>query len=253
VKIIVLLLSLFLSVSSIASVLKLEIRFQDPKIKQGAVVPATLVFDAESSQKLPINKIVGETLGGHFYIYSAKPLLTKDNWNAFESEATVIVGKIPEAKPVSYKSGDNEVMVLWNDVEFIPTEAPKELIYGTFEIPSRAKILKWISVLIGIIIVALGILKLKKHLNNKNALQKMRRELKDQVLSAKEYADVVNIWQKKSQILKVFPSLEDHFKELEVVLFKYQFKQSQTESEKSQVMTAYREFINKSQGGFNGI
>ncbi len=252
-KRIVILLSLFLSVSAFASVLKLEIRFQEPKIKQGSVVPATLVFDAESSQKLPINKIVGETLGGHFYIYSAKPLLTKDNWNAFESEATVIVGKIPEAKPVSYKSGDNEIMVLWNDVEFIPTEAPKELIYGTFEIPSRAQILKWLSLLAVFIIAGLGIWKFKKYLDNKNSIQKKKRELKDEVLSAKEYADVVSIWQKKSQILKVFPSLEDHFKELEVVLFKYQFKPSQTETEKNQVMTAYREFINKSQGGFNGI
>lgn len=233
--------------------MKLEIRFKDGKVKQGTIVPATLVFDAESSQKLPLNKLIGETLGKSFYIYGAKPLITKDNWNAFESEAEVIVANIPESKPVSFKSGDYDVMVLWNDVEFIPTEASGKMIYGNFEIPSRAKIIRWVLVLLGIGIALLIGLKIKSHLAKKNAIKKRRALIKDEIMSVRDYPEVVKIWQKKSDILKEFPALETSFKDLESVLFKYQFKPTQNETEKSQVMEAWKTFISRSQGGLNGV
>jgi hypothetical protein len=242
-----------ISFSAFAGVLKVDIRFPEGKIKQGAIIPVKLVFDLPASQGLPLNKLVGETLGGTFYIFKAKPLLTKDNWTAFESDAEIIVAKVPENEPVTYKSGENEVMITWNDVEFIPTEAPKEMIYGTFEIPSRAKILLWLSILAGIIVIAVIGWKVKSHFAAKNVTKKRRVAIKDEVISAREYNDVVKIWQKKPQILKEFPVLETNFKNLESVLFKYQFKSSQSETEKIEVMNAYRDFVSKSLGGFDGV
>lgn len=252
-KINVLFIFLLMSFSSLAGVLKLDIRFPEGKIKQGAIVPVKLIFDLPASQGLPINKLIGQTLGGTFYIFKVKPLLTKDNWTAFESEAEIILAKVPEAKPVSYKSGNDEVVITWNDVEFVPTEAPKEMIYGNFEIPSRAQILKWFSIL-AVILVLLGIgWKIKQKVSLKKALKMRKAAIKDQLVSAREYIDVVKVWEKKSEIMKEFPLIQDNFKNFESVLFKYQFKQSQSETEKIEVMNAYREFINKSQGGFDGV
>ncbi len=77
--------------------------------------------------------------------------------------------------------------------------------------------------------------------------------MKDRVMSAREYHDVVTLWQQKALLLKEFSHLSKPITDLEIVLFKYQFKQSQNETEKAEVMKAYREFINKVQGGFNGI
>lgn len=244
---------ILMSFSSFAGVLKVDIRFPEGKIKQGAIVPVKLIFDLPASQGLPLNKVIGETLGNTFYVFKAKPLVTKDNWTAFESDAEIIVAKIPEYAPLAFKSGDNDVMITWNEVEFVPTEAPKELIYGTFEIPSRAKILLWLSILVGIVLAGLVGWKVKTKLSAKSALKSRRAAIKDEVLSAREYADVVKIWQKKSAIVKEFPVLDNNFKDLETVLFKYQFKPTQSEIEKSEVMNAYREFVNKSQGRFDGV
>jgi hypothetical protein len=251
-KLYILFLILFSSYLSAATV-KLELRFAENKIKQGDVVSVTMVFDGTASQRLPLNKLVGETLGGHFYITSAKPFITKDNWNALESEASLIIVKVPETKPLSFRLGENDVMVSWNDVEFIPTEVPKEFFYGNFEIPSRAQILKWFLIFLGLLCLSYGGLKGKKHFEKKKALALRKRKLKDEIMSASEYSAVVDIWRNKAAILKEFPKLDSPFKELESVLFKYQFKPQQTEQEKSQVMSAYRDFINKSQGGFDGI
>lgn len=242
-----------MSFSSLAAVLKIDIRFPEGKIKQGAIVPVKLVFDLPASQGLPINKLIGQTLGNTFYVFKAKPLLTKDNWTAFESDAEIILAKVPEAKPVTYKSGNDEVMITWNDVEFVPTEAPKEMIYGTFEIPSRAQVMKWLSILVIVLVAVFAGWKIKLRLDLKKSLKVRKAAIRDEIVSAREYSDVVKVWQKKSNIIKEFPKVENHFKDLESVLFKYQFKPSQSESEKIEVMNAYRDFIAKSQGGFDGV
>ena len=231
----------------------MDIRFTGAKIKQGAIVPVKLVFDLPASQGLSVNKILGQTLGGNFYIYKAKPLLTKDNWTAFESDAEIILAKVPESKPLIYKSGENEVIITWNDVEFIPTEAPKEMIYGNFEIPSRAQILKWVGVLV-VILFLLGFgWKIKLIMSHKKELKSRKAAIKNEIVSAREYHDVVKVWQKKSIIVREFPKIEMNFKNLEAVLFKYQFKPSQTEAEKIEIMNAYRDFVDKCQGGLDGI
>lgn len=251
-KTITFLILFIISFSSLAAV-KIEIRFKDQKIKQGTIVPATLVFDAESSQKLPLNKLVGETLGKAFYVYAAKSLITKDNWSALESEAQVIVASIPESKPVEFKIGDVDGMVLWNDVEFIPTEANGKMIYGNFEIPSRAKIIQWVLIFVAIVVAALVGLKIKSRVSKKNAIKKRRAVIKEEIMAVRDYPEVVKVWQKKNEILREFPALETNFKNLESVLFKYQFKPSQSETEKLQVMNAWRDFVSQSQGGLNGV
>lgn len=252
-RLLILFITLFISFSALAATLKLEIRFKEGKVKQGTIVPATLVFDGESSQKLPLNKLVGETLGKSFYVYSAKPLITKDNWNAFESEAQVIVATIPESSPVVFKSGDFDVMVMWNEVEFIPTDAPNQMIYGEFDIPARAKIIRWGLILLALAAAVLIGMKLQKRFTAKTALKKKRALIKDEIMSVREYSEVVKVWQRKNDILKEFPSLEQNFRNLESVLFKYQFKPTQTEVEKLQVMDAWKEFLAVSQGSLNGV
>jgi hypothetical protein len=246
------LLILFCSFEAFA-VAKVNLKFLDAKVKQGSLVDAVIGLNSETTQKIQYNQLKGQTLGGSFYIYHAKPLMTKGGWDSLESEAKVIVVKIPENKPLLHKLQDKEFEVSWDSVEFIPTETPKEMIFGQFEIPSRSQIIKWFLIILGIAaVVGLGYFIFNK-LQGKKNLRKKRAGIKSEVTSATDYSHVVSLWQKKAYYLSEFPHLEEPFKKLELVLFKYQFKQSQSEAEKTEVMNAYREFVNDSQGGFSGI
>jgi hypothetical protein len=252
VKIYISLLILFLSLEAFANA-KVHLKFTAEKIKQGSIVDAVIGLNSETTQKIQYGQLKGQTLGEAFYIYSAKPLMTKGSWDTLESEAKIIVVKIPDKQPLVHKLENNEIEITWSSVEFIPTETPKELIFGTFEVPSKIELLKWFLGLLTLGALVLGGMKISDKLKAKNGLKQKRKEIKESVLGAKEYQEVVSIWQKKPVYVKEFPHLEEPFKKLENTLFKYQFKQRQSEYEKAEVLRAYQEFIEASRGGFNGI
>lgn len=232
---------------------KITLKFTDPKVKQGSLVDAVINLNSETTQKIQYGQLKGQTLGGSFYIYQAKPLMTKGNWETLESDAKVIVVKIPENKPLIHKLGDDSIEIDWDDVEFLPTEVPKDFIFGNFEVPARKDLFKWLIIILVIVGLSLGGFRAYKVYKTKSDSKKKKLSLKSEVTGAKSYEDVVNLWKKKLLYTKEFPHLEEHFRKLEAVLFRYQFKPSQTETEKVIVMNAYKEFIKDSEGGFRGI
>jgi hypothetical protein len=244
---------LLFSLTALSSVFKMDILFTGTKIKEGTIIPVKLKFNLPTSQSIPLNILVGQTLGSSFYIHQASPLVAKNNWTVLESEAQIVLAKIPKARPFIHKVGNKDLIVDWNDVQFLSTEAPKEMIYGDFQIPSRAQILKWLIILFICALLCFFGWKLQKRVSSKKHLKKRRALLRDEIISVKEYREVVQIWQKKSLILQEFPKLEASFKELEKVLFRYQFKPTQSDAEKNEVMIAFNIFISMSQEGFDGI
>jgi hypothetical protein len=243
-------LILFANLSYAAEV---EIRFADSQVKQGSLVDAVLVFDYESSQKVPLSKLTGQSLADTFYIYSATPLMTKGDFNVLQSEAKVILIKSPEGDSLVHKLADVDLKITWNSVKFIATETSQTMLFGDFKIPGRSRLLFWISIalsLFGLIAISYFVFRKLKH---KTALKKRRIDIKSQLTSASSYDEVVEIWKRKQSLVSEFPHLEIPYKNLEAVLFKYQFKPQRSESEKEEVIKAYREFVSQTQGGFDGV
>jgi hypothetical protein len=230
-----------------------EIQFSTPKFHQGSLQKSIWKVDQATAQKLELQKLKGQTVGGVLYIYSVSPLMRKNGSSDFEADAKVIFVKVPETNFLGHKTTTGEAVLTWNNVEVIPVEAPKELLFGTFEVPSRMKILTWASILVGLIFLGLIGFKVLKKLKQKKLLKQQKLSLKNDIQSVNEYQEVVRIWQSKHKLLREFPHLETPFKDLETTLFKYQFKPRQTDFEKNEVMTAWKKFIDETRGGFDGI
>ena len=230
---------------------QMQLDLSSSVVKQGSLIDAVVRLDSNSVQQIELQKLKGVSLADTIYIYQVSPLLRSGE--SFEADAKIIFLKVPESKPVIHKIGEKDISVSWSDVEVQPTEAPEKFLFGQFEVPGRKRILEILAALIAFGLIVLVIYKLSQKSKKKKALRQLRAELKDKVMSAREYPDVVNLWQQKALLQKEFPHLADPFKELEKVLFKYQFKQSQNEIEKAEVMKSYRDFMTSVQGGFNGI
>lgn len=240
-----------LAFSSSVFAAQMQLQLSSSVVKQGSLIDAVVRLDGNSVQQVELQKLKGISLADTVYLYQVAPLIKSGN--SFEADAKIIFLKVPETKPVIHKAPTGDIAISWSDVEVQPTEAPEKFLFGQFEIPGPRRILEILAGLVVVLLIVLGIYKFRQNRKAKKALRVKRAELKDKVMSAREYHDVVSLWQQKAELLKEFPHLAEPLKELEKVLFKYQFKQSQNENEKTEVMKAYRDFINLVQGGFNGI
>lgn len=220
-------------------------------VKQGNLIDVVIRLDGSSVQQVELQKLKGVSLADTIYLYQVSPLLRSGD--KFEADAKVIFLKVPESKPIMHKIGQNDISITWSDVEVQPTEAPAKFIFGQFDIPTRQKVFKITLALLALALIGFGIYKFREKNQLRKAIRQRRASLKEKVISASDYSEVVSLWQEKALLLKEFPHLIEPFKDLEQVLFKYQFKQSQNELEKAEVMKTYREFINRVSGGFNGI
>lgn len=249
-----LLVLIYILVSHAAiAVTEIRMHSMPAQIKQGSLFQAKLQLDSESAQKVELQKLKGINLGNTLYLYSVTPLMKKNEDSNFEAEASLVFTKAPEGQRIIHKLGSEEIAISWTNFEFVPTEESREFIYGKFSIPKRFKALFWLTISVVGIILALLVRKFRNGWIKKIALKKKRSELKSKLFSATQYNDVVDIWRSKNTYLNYFPEIGDHFKRLEAVLYKYQFKQTQNEFEQSEVMTAYQDFIQNIKGGKNGI
>lgn len=231
----------------------LTLQFSSAEIKQGSLETTKLLLNADAVQKISLQKLKGQTLGDTIYIYGVSPLMRKEGSNSFEADAKVIFVKIPETNTVAFKQDAEDLLVTWGNVKITPTEAAKGFIFGNFEIPSRPKIILWASILIGLGLISGTVLWGRKKLQHKAALKAKSKALKTELLSAKTYPEVVDVWKKKHSFITAFPQIETSLKDFEVVLFKYQFKPRQSEVEINAVMEAYRDFVRKVEGGLSGV
>lgn len=251
-KIIITVLFLIMSISSFATS-KMHISFQSSQIKQGSIVDARIIFDAGVVQRVDLSKIRNTTLSEYFYVYEADLPLRKMGEDSIGSDAKIIVLKIPNSQPVNHTIENEKIEITWNNIEFLPTEAGKGFVFGDFNIPEKRNFVVVAIICLLLIIVSLSGWKIFNKIKIKKIEKERIKLLKKNIESAATYEDIVTVWKKKAELISEFPHLEEHFKNLEVILFKYQFKFSQTESEKNIVIEAYKDFIEKIKGGFNGI
>lgn len=219
---------------------RLLIQFNETSVHQGSIVKARLSLDADSFQQIDIQKLKGQTLAETIYLYGVGSFIRRSGEGWLDADANVIFVKPPEGKQLLHKNGQSEIQVVLSDIDVIATEAPQQFIFGDFSAPGNRKYFLWILIFLGVVAGCLIGLTITKKINHKRLQKKNRLALKNELLEVKTFEDAVNVWQKKQIYLKEFPTLEPGFLNFQTVLFKSLFKPKQTESEKLEVINAYK-------------
>lgn len=248
-----LLFSLFLPLLATAEVaLKLVLPIQE--VRQGALVNGRLEGDPKNLSTLPLQKLKSSKFKDIIYFNEVGPLLHADGDTTLSVPVGLIfIGK-PDGQSLVGELGGTKVRIDLGSLQIIPTEIPSELIFGTFTIPARSRVLYWLGglFLAILVITPLGLKQYKKWQTKKNHSLYLR-QLRSELESANTYEEIVNVWKRKRTFVDNFPHIHDPFLKLEQVLFKYQFKPTQTEDEQNQVVNSYQEFKAAISGGFHGI
>lgn len=245
-------LLIFISVNA-WSADRLQLVFDESEVKQGALIKARLFVPA-SSINVPVQKLKGENIAETIFFQQISPLFRKEGSEAYTSDVVIIFTKVPESNMVTAKVGNQEFELQWNELKVDPVEATGQMLWADFTAPDFfEKSLTWILWIVGVLLIAAGGFFLGRRFSKKAKEQKRRRLLAQEVRSCQNYEDVVNFWKKKRNYLRDFPHLEETFPALENTLFKYSFKPSQTETEKEEVLRAYKKMMEASEGGFRGI
>lgn len=247
-----LLLILLIPFSAVATV-NVELFFDSQEVKQGSIENAKALLTSDSIQKVNFQKIKGQTLGETIYFYSLSPFVRKEGEKNYISDVKIIFVKVPTKNRLEHKVDGQDIVISLPQIKVTPVDIPEKLIFEQFDIPESFKYFKWIIVFFILVILCVLTLKYRQRTKNKHRELLKKKAIKESVLAATSYKDVVNVWQRKSEVISIFPSWESEFKELEKTLFKFQFKPSQSEIEKSEVMKAYDVFLNNVKGGFDGI
>ena len=243
------LLTVLISFSAWSKV-NLELKLSSPLVKQGQIALGTLVVQSTDGNS-GLAGLKGKTLGKSLYLLNLSPFMGKQGQLA--SDVKVIFTQVPQTSSVTETINNEEITISWNDIQVQPTEAAKSFLFGDFEIPSRLVVLPWIVGVIGLGFLALVIIRIRSMLKLKSSIKGRKQKLKDEIINGTTYDDVVLIWRQKSRYINEFPQIETHFKTLETVLFKYQFKPQRTEQEVNAVMDAYQTFKSSVTGDLNGI
>lgn len=245
----ILLLTFLFSFSAWSKV-NLELRLESSSIKQGQIGIGTLVVKSTDGNS-GLAGLKGKTLGKSLYLFNVSPFMGKEG--QLTSDVKIIFTQVPETNVVTETINNEEISIGWNGINVIPTEGSKSFLFGDFDIPSRLVVLPWIGIVIGLGLLALAIIRIRAVLKVKSDVKSRRQKLRDEIINSGSYDDVVLMWRQKKRYLDEFPQLDIHFKKLEEVLFKYQFKSQRTEREVSAVMDAYQVFKSSVMGDLNGI
>lgn len=232
------------------SKVNLELNLGLDELKQGQIAQGSLSVKSTDGNT-GLAGLKGKTIGKSLYLLSVSPFMAKQR--ELTSDVKVIFAQVPQSNSVTETINNEEITISWGNLKIIPTEASKSFLFGDFEVPSRMVVLPWIGIIIGLGLLALIIVRIRAMLNVKSGIKSRRLRLKEEITNGTTYDDVVLMWRQKSRYLQEFPQLDVHFKNLETVLFKYQFKSQRTEQEVNAVMDAYQIFKSSVLGDLNGI
>lgn len=229
-----------------------EIRFTQEKVTQGSLQKVELALDEESFSKLDSFNLQGSKINDVIYIQEVTPF-TRKGADSYETNATIIFLKVPETPNGTIETPKGKLNVSWRSIEVVSTDVSENFLFGEFEIPKSPKLVLWLAIMFGVIAGIFGLTKVIKNIKKRNKSKKYISQLKLQIESAQTYENIVDIWKKKHEILKFLPEIQSSFATLEKELFLYQFKPTQSESEKESVKRAYFRFLEEIKGALNGV
>jgi hypothetical protein len=237
------------------SVFSMDIGLEIPEkiVKQGSIVSVKFKIDADSAQEIPLQKLKSKTFAGIIYLHDIGSLIRKEGHHYFEADAKVIFVKVPENNQINFTEDGKSIKIFWNEIEILPTEFEKNMLYGVFEIPERSRMMYYFLSLVLFLVMACGGLFIFKKMKMKKMIRQELLKLRDELIGCNSYDSVVRLWMSRQVYLAKFPQIEKSFRDFEILLFKYMFKPSQSESEKSEILTAYKRFLDDIKGGLDGI
>ncbi len=242
-----------ISLMTTALAQKLEVSFQQTVIKQGSLVQAKIGVDGESFQKLQLNKLRGQTIAETLYIHSLSSFMRRSGDNVFEADAVVVLAKVPASSEFAANLDGVQIVVSLGDVQVQSTEPDKGFLFSDFTVAEPLKLFRWVLAILAIVILGTGIYVIIRRNRLKNHVRKYKRALKESLVSANSYEEVLSVWDRKYEFFESFPHIRDAFEDFQKTLFKYQFKRTKSEFEKNEILKSYREFLAKVQGGLDGI
>ncbi len=232
---------------------KIHFDVSEKKIYQGSLVKAKFKLNLGESENIQAKNIEGESLENTIYVNQLLAINGNPERTIINGEASIIFLKVPEKDTLVQKVKEEEVEVTWSQIEIVPTETPENLLFGEFNISSHRNILIWIVVGLGITLTIYVAFHIWRKQRNSKLMKNEKIKIKNYLISPSNYDDVVDVWKKKYDILKIFPQIEPEFKLLEVILFKHQFKKTRNKIDEDEVFLAYRKFIDSIRGGLDGI
>ncbi len=232
---------------------RVDLDFTETEVHQGALVQGKLIIQPESVN-FPVQKLKGATIGEIIYFQELSPLLKKDGSSSFESDTTAIFIKVPETETIVGSIGQNEIHINIGGIKVIPVESSGQMLWADFSAPDFfAGSWGWLwTTLVIILLLSASFIGWRK-ISARRKLIARRKSLLEEFRGCKTYEDIVLMWKKKRTYFQEFPQIEDKFQNFEEVLFRYQFKPSQTDSEKQAVVDAYRKLLDDSEGALRGI
>lgn len=235
---------LFISINLEAKIL-LSIKPLQREVIQGDLVSARIEV-ADNSQNIDLLSLENKTISNSIYFFEIKK-------ESSGYGAKLVIANVPKENTVTDKLGAEDIVIDLSGIQLVPTEKPKSFIYDDFKIPTYLNWVLIIGITLALVLVTGGVIvfiqKLKKDSNKKKKITK----IKEEVLSAKTYDEVVKVWTMKHEILQLFPNIDVEFKGLEQVLYAFLFKPSQSQDEKRIAEKAFQDFIVKIKGKLDGV
>jgi len=245
----ILLILTFIS-CNVWSKVSLELLLSTASVKQGEIASGQLLVKQTEGQA-GLSGLQGKKLGNILYLLKVSPFMGKQG--NLESQAKVIFLAVPQNTSISEIINGEEVSISWSNIQVLPTESSKSFLFGNFEIPERKKIILWILIFLGLILVSgisfWGRNYFKHKKNNANKFKNLKKEL----INCISYEEIVLMWRQKLLYLDAFPAIDITFKKFEEELFKYQFKSQRTEREVAEVLLAYQKFKDEVSGVLNEL
>ena len=229
------------------SATEMRLQLNATEVKQGAIVEGKLLVEKAAPA------LQGKSLGDQIYFYEVAPLVIRQGVDHLESAVKVIFTAVPGSSVISGKIDESEINVHIGSIKVLPTTANEKFIFGDFSIPEAPRWLAYGLGLMGVLLLGFGGYVLWKKQERKSALREKKRLMKAELLGAKNFQDLVDIWKRRQTYFEHFPHMVLPFESFEKTLYKYQFKQHQTEVEQLEAMRAYKDFVRTIEGGFNGI
>lgn len=245
-------LILFLFSSIVWSQVNLELKLQSTQVKQGEIVSGKILYRSTSSQ-FPSAALKGKTIEKTLYLLQLAPFMGKQGQDYLEADAKVIFLDVPKSNRIAESINGQEVSVSWSSLEVQAIDPPKSFLFGDFDIPERVNFVKWFTIIFGLGGILILVLWIFRNYKRKKTIKQKLTFLKNELLQATSYDEIVAVWQKKHLILSTFPKVDEAFRKFEVILFKYQFKQQRKDFEIKEVQEAYESFKSQVKGVLDGI
>jgi len=208
-----------------------------------------LVSEVSDLSQLP--NLAGLIFEDTLYLLDMGPIVNTSS--EISSEVVIVFSKAPKRMLLDGKIDDKLIQLeLSSSLKITQDKVVEDFIILDSGY-SYQKSKRWYLIVITALLVLVGsfLFFRRKKTNNKEKLIKKR--LKENILSAVEYEDIVAVWYERDQILKYFPDFQTDYKEFEKVLYKYQFAPHLKKEDKDSVIVAYQTFLNVIKGGLDGV